>query len=135
MFCTASFIRFKIFVCIVFFLLLTIIILIAKWNPHFNIPFNVCLIYILYNCSCFIYISVLTNKTDRHDITEILLKVALNTIALIPYFSTSLMDSSYRNCTFIKRITFTCTRYIYSNKCFVSKYEHIQHILFILKVI
>ena len=25
-----------------------------------------------------------TNKTDRHDITEILLKVALNTITLIP---------------------------------------------------
>ena len=27
-----------------------------------------------------------TNKTDRHDITEILLKVALNTIALILTF-------------------------------------------------
>jgi len=26
------------------------------------------------------------NKTDRHDITEILLKVALNTITLTPYF-------------------------------------------------
>jgi hypothetical protein len=25
-----------------------------------------------------------TNKTDRHDITEILLKAALNTIALTP---------------------------------------------------
>jgi hypothetical protein len=25
-----------------------------------------------------------TNKTDRHDITEILLKVALNTITLTP---------------------------------------------------
>jgi hypothetical protein len=25
-----------------------------------------------------------TNKTDRHDITELLLKVALNTIAIIP---------------------------------------------------
>jgi hypothetical protein len=28
----------------------------------------------------------LTNKTDRHDITEILLKVALNTINLPPQF-------------------------------------------------
>ena len=27
-----------------------------------------------------------TNKTDRHDITEILLKVALNTIILIPIY-------------------------------------------------
>jgi hypothetical protein len=26
-----------------------------------------------------------TNKTDRHDITEILLKVALNTITLTPF--------------------------------------------------
>ena len=26
------------------------------------------------------------NKTDRHDITEILLKVALSTITLIPSF-------------------------------------------------
>ena len=26
-----------------------------------------------------------TNKTDRHDITELLLKVALNTITLIPH--------------------------------------------------
>ena len=26
-----------------------------------------------------------TNKTDRHDITELLLKVALNTINLKPY--------------------------------------------------
>jgi hypothetical protein len=29
-----------------------------------------------------------TNKTDRHDITEILLKVALNTIKQIIYFET-----------------------------------------------
>jgi hypothetical protein len=28
-----------------------------------------------------------TNKTDRHDITELLLKVALNTIPLILYSS------------------------------------------------
>jgi hypothetical protein len=28
-----------------------------------------------------------TNKTDRHDITEILLKVALNTIKLKPNYS------------------------------------------------
>jgi hypothetical protein len=26
-----------------------------------------------------------TNKTDRHDITELVLKVALNTIPLTPY--------------------------------------------------
>jgi len=31
-----------------------------------------------------------TNKTDRHDISEILLKVALNTITLIPYNSKQL---------------------------------------------
>ena len=36
------------------------------------------------------YFGFLTNKTDRHDITEILLKVALNTITLILYQSVSL---------------------------------------------
>jgi hypothetical protein len=30
------------------------------------------------------YFGFFTNKTDRHDITEILLKVALSTITLIP---------------------------------------------------
>ena len=29
---------------------------------------------------------VSSNKTDRHDITEILMKVALNTITLIQYY-------------------------------------------------
>ena len=35
-----------------------------------------------------------TNKTDRHDITEILLKVALNTIPLTHLFHTSTITSS-----------------------------------------
>jgi hypothetical protein len=33
-----------------------------------------------------------TNKTDRHDITEILLKVALNTITLTLYKATPTKD-------------------------------------------
>jgi hypothetical protein len=36
-----------------------------------------------------------TNKADRHDITEILLKVALNTIA-IPYTSAVYYSSKWR---------------------------------------
>jgi hypothetical protein len=35
-----------------------------------------------------------TNKTDLHDIAEILLKVALNTITLIPLYCTCLLNSS-----------------------------------------
>jgi hypothetical protein len=38
-----------------------------------------------------------TNKTDRHDITEILLKVALNTIILTLYISP---EDSYWSSTF-----------------------------------
>jgi hypothetical protein len=33
-----------------------------------------------------------TNKTDSHDITEILLKVALNTITLPSYIVANLID-------------------------------------------
>jgi hypothetical protein len=36
-----------------------------------------------------------TNKTDCHDITETLLKVALNTITLILYISLNKMKSEY----------------------------------------
>jgi hypothetical protein len=35
-----------------------------------------------------------TNKTDRHDIAEILLKVALNPISTLPF------DLSYRYCQY-----------------------------------
>jgi hypothetical protein len=40
-----------------------------------------------------------TNKADRHDITEIMLKVALNTIALTPLFWTlfSILILEYNN--------------------------------------
>ena len=50
-----------------------------------------------------------TNKTDRHDIAEILLKVALNTITL----TLNLFSSSYGNfvCTFVSTLT------LLSNKC------------------
>ena len=50
-----------------------------------------------------------TNKTDRHDIAEILLKVALNTITL----TLNLFSSSYGNfvCTFVSTLT------LFSNKC------------------
>ena len=33
-----------------------------------------------------------TNKTDHHDITEILLKVALNTITPNPYYTSSVVE-------------------------------------------
>jgi hypothetical protein len=36
-----------------------------------------------------------TNKTDRHDIAEILLKVALSTITQTPYYNTSLLRGQY----------------------------------------
>ena len=36
-----------------------------------------------------------TNKTDRHDIAEILLKVTLSTITQTPYYNTSLLRGQY----------------------------------------
>ena len=42
-------------------------------------------------CFCDFVISS-TNKTDRHNITEILLKVALNTVTLTPLFDLSFHD-------------------------------------------
>ena len=39
--------------------------------------------------------SVLANKTDRHDITEVLLKVALNTITLTHKDIRSTSDSEH----------------------------------------
>ena len=36
-----------------------------------------------------------TNKTDHHDIAEILLKVTLSTITLTPYYNTSLLRGQY----------------------------------------
>ena len=36
-----------------------------------------------------------TNKTDRHDIAEILLKVTLSTINQTPYYNTSLLRGQY----------------------------------------
>jgi hypothetical protein len=39
-----------------------------------------------------------TNKTDRYDITEILLKVVLSTITLIPYSPyTHTVKQAYKN--------------------------------------
>jgi hypothetical protein len=40
-----------------------------------------------------------TNKSDRHDITEILLKVALNTIIITIMIRTSLVKPTYIICT------------------------------------
>jgi hypothetical protein len=36
-------------------------------------------------CVLFLHVLSSTNKTDRHDITEILLKVVFNAITLTPY--------------------------------------------------
>jgi hypothetical protein len=44
-----------------------------------------------------------TNKTDRHDITEILLKVALNTIK-----QTNINDSDWNNCVLPVLCEFGC---------------------------
>ena len=64
----------------------------AKWHPmlsnnHYIVYIRTVRIY-LYTCICIVTISFYSlgspfysiNKTDRHDITDILLKVALNTI-------------------------------------------------------
>jgi hypothetical protein len=49
-----------------------------------------------------------TNKTDRHDITEILLKVTLNTITLTLYFT--LLSATYETKSIVFAIIylFTC---------------------------
>ena len=44
-----------------------------------------------------------TNKTDRHNITEILLKVALNTIK-----QTNINDSDWNNCVLLLLCEFGC---------------------------
>jgi hypothetical protein len=44
-----------------------------------------------------------TNKTDRHDITEILLKVALNTITLTPNQWKKLKQKTKTRCFFLKK--------------------------------
>jgi hypothetical protein len=44
-----------------------------------------------------------TNKTDRHDITEIFLKVALNTIK-----QTNINDSDWNNCVLLVLCEFGC---------------------------
>jgi hypothetical protein len=44
------------------------------------------------------FLRYFTNKTDRHDITELLLKVALKTIPLICYFRVWKFDGCYIIC-------------------------------------
>jgi hypothetical protein len=58
-----------------------------------------------------------TNKTDRHDITEILLKVALNTINLTP--SISMEVFFFRNKLHEKKIY-----YLDMNMIDTEKYQH-----------
>jgi hypothetical protein len=43
-----------------------------------------------------------TNKTDHHDITEILLKVALNNITLIPNHPITYYLTTAENCFYIE---------------------------------
>ena len=54
----------------------------------------------------FLWVVSATNKTDRHDISEILLKVALNTITLSPIKDkenkiTSLREILTKTCIYI----------------------------------
>ena len=50
------------------------------WNRHIKVE-NICVIFLFYQCN---ENQNVWNKTDRHDIIEILLKVALNTTVLTP---------------------------------------------------
>ena len=47
-----------------------------------------------------------SNKTDRHDITNILLKVTLKTITLWPYWRALHMENELHNCIYICNDTF-----------------------------
>jgi len=51
------------------------------------------------------------NKTDRHDITEILLKVVLNTITLTP---------EYINNSFMQQVIYNGTQYVFPQNPFIS---------------
>jgi hypothetical protein len=65
-----------------------------------------------------------TNKTDHHDITEILLKVALNTITLTPFGETY---CSHPICPLITNVCMCNSSYIFnwnsSNLCMLVYYQ------------
>ena len=68
-----------------------------------------------------------TNKTDRHDITEILLKVALNTITLTPFGETF---CSHPICPFITNVCMCNSSYILtgnSSKLCMNVYYHMEN--------
>ena len=68
-----------------------------------------------------------TNKTDRHDITEILLKVALNTITLTSFGETF---CSHPICPFITNVCMCNSSYILtgnSSKLRMNVYYHMEN--------
>ena len=66
-----------------------------------------------------------TNKTDRHDITEILLKVALNTINLNPYYREHCIIAYYREHCIIAYYREHCIIAYYREHCIIAYYrEH-----------
>jgi hypothetical protein len=66
-----------------------------------------------------------TNKTDRHDITEILLKVELNTINLNPYYREHCIIAYYREHCIIAYYREHCIIAYYREHCIIAYYrEH-----------
>jgi hypothetical protein len=63
-------------------------------------PFMTCDRSLVFSC----YPVSSTNKTDRHDVTEILLNVALNAITLILNPNNSFADSVFSGYTKLKEI-------------------------------
>jgi hypothetical protein len=57
-----------------------------------------------------------TNKTDRHDIAEIFLKVALNTITQVGHDIILFINSSSK--TYIHKDFLTKTEYVFSCSCY-----------------
>jgi len=69
------------------------------------------------NLSCHLQLPINTNKTDRHDITKILLKVALKTITLT-------LNSDRHQILYFCKVPsndYSCTVWIQSNFWFLRK--------------
>ena len=68
-----------------------------------------------------------TNKTDCHNITEILLKVALNTITLTPNIRLAILKWTHHDQSFIKgTICFCYVRYTKETYTFLTQITHVK---------
>jgi hypothetical protein len=72
----------------------------VTWCTRYNIFYKVCQFIAAGRCFSLVTLVSSTNKTDLHDIVEILLKMASNTITLTPNWASSwnyLMHAQYQN--------------------------------------